>query len=90
MLEQLLRVGKIKKVSCYLPVLAVCIAGMHFLDRVTLQAYLVIRTKRGESQQKRLKTILQSPVFRLHHEPQKFRQVCLRCSLLCSFCQAHL
>ena len=57
-----------------------------------LQAYLVIRTKRGESQQKRLKTILQSPVFKLHHEPQKFRQVskdslCLSVMApLCLFC----
>ena len=40
-----------------------------------LQAYLVIRTKRGESQQKRLKTLVQSPVFRLHHGTDSFRQV---------------
>ena len=40
-----------------------------------LQAYLVIRTKRGENQQKRLKTLLQSPVFRLHHGSDSFKQV---------------
>ena len=40
-----------------------------------MQAYLVIRTKRGENQQKRLKTLLQGPVFRLHHGTDSFRQV---------------
>ncbi|KAL0029274.1 hypothetical protein WJX79_006937 [Trebouxia sp. C0005] len=39
------------------------------------KAYLVIRTKRGESQQKRLKTLLQGPVFRLHHGTDSFRQI---------------
>ena len=40
-----------------------------------MQAYLVIRTKSGENQQKRLKTLLQGPVFRLHHGTDSFRQV---------------
>lgn len=40
----------------------------------TLQAYIVIRTKRGESQQQRLGTLLQSPVFRLHHGKDSFAQ----------------
>lgn len=74
MLEQLLRVGNIRKVAAWS--LAPCCR--HALTQpiaLHMQAYLVIRTKRGESQQKRLKTILQSPVFKLHHEPQQFRKV---------------
>lgn len=38
------------------------------------QAYLVIRTKKGESQQQRLKTLLSGPVFRLHHGTDSFHQ----------------
>ena len=52
-----------------------------------MQAYLVIRTKRGESQQKRLKTLLQGPVFRLHHGTDSFRQVSHN-SLAASLCQS--
>ncbi|KAL3162395.1 Fatty acyl-CoA reductase 2, variant 2 [Trebouxia sp. C0010 RCD-2024] len=39
------------------------------------KAYLVIRTKKGESQQQRLKTLLSGPVFRLHHGTDSFHQI---------------
>ena len=40
-----------------------------------LQAYLLIRLKRGETQQKRLEKLLQSPVFSLRHDKDSLEQV---------------